>query len=472
MSALVWFRQDLRIEDNPALWAACERGGAVVPVYVWHPPYEAPWELGPASRNWLRRSLGRLTAQLHQRHSRLIVREGEPAAELLAVARATGARTVCMSRRHEPAVAERDAKVVDALESEGIEVRVFDSALLFAPDRIRTQDGRPYQVYTPFWNACNAAGGPPEPVAEPPRMHTPDTWPASASLDCIAGEDAGSGLWQYWDPGEKEGRDRLGAFLEGALAEYPEDRDVPGRDGTSRLSAHLHFGEVSPRRVWWDVKAYAAANTKSGTARGEEAFLRQLAWREFAYHLLIHFPHTPGQPLREAYADFPWREDAGALEAWRQGRTGYPMVDAGMRQLRETGWMHNRVRMTVASFLTKHLLIPWQKGARWFWDCLVDADLANNTLGWQWTAGCGADAAPYFRVLSPMRQGERFDKDGAYVREWVPELGDFPAKWLHAPWEAPDDAHTGASRTYPRPVVEHKHARERALSAYEHIKNG
>ncbi len=272
-----------------------------------------------------------------------------------------------------------------------------------------------------------------------------------------------------WTPGEKGAAASLSRFLDEALADYPENRDRPDLPGTSRLSPHLHFGEISPGQVWQAVTARAAVDPERGVARGAEAFLRQLGWREFAHHLLHHFPRTPEEPLREEFSRFPWRRDEKGLEAWKEGQTGYPFVDAGMRELLETGWMHNRVRMIVASFLVKDLLIPWQRGAAWFLETLVDADLANNTLGWQWVAGCGADAAPYFRIFNPVTQGERYDPEGRYVRKWVPEIAALPAKWIHRPWEAPPDvlreAGVRPGRTYPEPIVDHRAARERALGA-------
>jgi len=277
-------------------------------------------------------------------------------------------------------------------------------------------------------------------------------------------------------PGEKGAVAMLTRFLDEALLEYPEKRDRPDLPGTSRLSPHLHFGEISPRQVWHAVGARTVSGPSRGVARGAEAFLRQLGWREFAHHLLHHFPETPERPLREEFAAFPWRYDERALAAWQRGETGYPLVDAGMRELRGTGWMHNRVRMIVASFLVKDLLLPWQEGARWFLDTLLDADLANNTLGWQWVAGCGVDASPFFRVVNPVGQGKKYDPKGDYVNRWVPELADLPAKWIHCPWQAPDevlsDAGVMLGKTYPQPMVDHAVARERAIKAWKSLKKG
>jgi deoxyribodipyrimidine photo-lyase len=282
-------------------------------------------------------------------------------------------------------------------------------------------------------------------------------------------------FYAHWQPGEAGASRQLQAFLDNAILDYADDRDRPALRGTSRLSPHLHFGEISALQVWQRVQDWAAQQTGSGVIAAAEAFLRQLAWRDFAHHLLFHFPHTQDAPLDERYRAFPWRRQYGAdLSAWQRGRTGIPIVDAGMRELWATGWMHNRVRMITASLLTKNLLIPWQQGAAWFWDTLVDADLANNCFGWQWTAGCGADAAPYFRIFNPVTQGERFDPDGSYVRRWVPELQHLPPRWIQQPWQAPATVLAAAAvelgATYPWPIVDLKATRERALAAWEQVK--
>ena len=281
-------------------------------------------------------------------------------------------------------------------------------------------------------------------------------------------------MYKAWHPGETGAHARLHAMLDGALLDYATHRDLPARHGTSQLSAHLHFGELSPRQVWYSVRAWANGNNGPGYSAAAESFLRQLAWREFAMHLLHHFPHTVEQPLDTRFTHFPWRDDASALYAWQRGRTGIPIVDAGMRELWQTGWMHNRVRMLTASLLCKNLRIHWLDGARWFWDTLVDADLANNTLGWQWVAGCGADAAPYFRIFNPVLQGERFDPNGDYVRQWLPELAALPNKWIQQPFNAPADvlaaAHLQLPRDYPLPIVDLAESREYALGAWDQVK--
>ncbi len=358
------------------------------------------------------------------------------------------------------------------LTDDGVEAKSFNSGLLFEPWEIENQQGGPYKVFTPFWKACMKRPEPAEPVTVPARLAAPTSWPESEDLDNFAllpDINWDEEIRRFWQPGETGALQRLEEFLGEGVQNYAGDRDIPAKDATSRLSAHLHFGELSPRTVWHETR-----HAPGPMGKGREAFLREVGWREFGYHLLYHFPHTPGAPLRDEFKEFPWQHNDEMREAWQRGRTGYPIVDAGMRQLWRTGWMHNRVRMIVASFLVKDLRIAWQEGARWFWDTLVDADLANNTLGWQWAAGCGADAAPYFRVFNPALQAERFDPDGAYVRQWLPELDALPAKWIHKPGKAPDDvlekAGVRLGETYPEPIVDHAKARERALAAFEEIK--
>lgn len=466
-ATLVWFRLDLRLADNDAVGAAVRGGGPVVPVYIWDPDLELPWPPGAASRWWLHRSLASLDRSLRARGSRLVIRRGPAGPALAELARTVGATRVVLSRRFEPAVAARDAGIVRDLASEGIRAEQVRGNVLFEPVEIRTQAGGPFQVFTPFWNATQAMpGGVAAVRAAPRRIPPPHRWPSSLAITDLGlepGVEWDGGLRDAWSPGEAGARAALRRFVRQPLRGYETGRDLPGIAGTSRLSPHLHFGELSARAVW---HAAMAAQHRPGAI----AFVRELGWREFAVHLLHHFPKTPEQPLRAQFRAFPWRTDARQLRAWQRGRTGYPIVDAGMRELWATGWMHNRVRMIVASFLVKHLLLPWQRGAEWFWDTLVDADLANNTLGWQWTAGCGADAAPFFRIFNPVLQGEKFDRDGSYVRRWVPELAGLPDGVLHKPWTATREQCEAAGvvlgRTYPRPIVDHATARGRALAAF------
>jgi deoxyribodipyrimidine photo-lyase len=434
---IVWFDRDLRLADNPALSAAAATGRPVVPVFIWSPEEEAPWAPGAASRWWLHRSLTSLSAALAARGSTLIVRNGPVAAALAALAAETGADRVFWNRRYEPAAIARDRTVEAELARRGIGAAIYAGNVLFEPGTVLNRSGRPFQVFTPFWRACLAAPPPAEPEPAPARLPASREWPASLAIADMRLEpevDWAGGLREAWTPGEAAAVRAAEQFVEASMASYAVRRDLPAEPGTSRLSPYLHFGEISARQVWHRARL----------ARGAEPYLRQLAWREFSYHFLFHFPHTPQEPFRSEFRAFPWRSDAHLFQAWTRGRTGYPLVDAGMRELWHTGWMHNRVRMLAASFLVKHLLVPWREGAAWFWDTLVDADLANNTMGWQWTAGCGPDAAPYFRIFNPTLQAAKFDPAGEYVRRWVPELsrGD-----------------------YPRPIVTHEEGRERAMAS-------
>ncbi len=473
--ALVWFRQDLRLSDNPALAAAAESGGPVIPVFIWAPEEEGAWRPGAASQWWLHRSLAALDAELRARGSRLIFRRGPTGQALNDLLAESGASRVFWNRRYEPAAVARDADVKSRLGARGIAAKSFNGSLLFEPWTIRSGSGQPFRVFTAFWRACLARPVAPASQDAPRKLRAPETWPHSLQLSELSLEpsvDWAGGLGQSWQPGEAGAKSQLRRFQE-VIQDYPAGRNRPGVAGTSRLSPHLHFGEISPGEVWRAVLDGMDDRTAKGNA-AREAYLRQLGWREFAAHLLYHHPESPERALRPEFAAFPWRTDPEALRAWTQGKTGYPLVDAGMRELWRTGWMHNRVRMVAASFLVKHLLIRWQEGAAWFWDTLVDADLANNTLGWQWVAGCGADAAPYFRIFNPVLQGEKFDPAGDYVRRWVGELSGLPEQWIHQPWNAPaairEKAGVGLGRTYPHPIIDHDAARERALAAVKSIK--
>ncbi len=477
MTTLVWFRRDLRLADNPALAAAVAAGGAVVPVFVHAPDEEAPWSPGGASRWWLHHGLQALEAELATRGSRLIVRAGtDSLATLEDLVRETGASRVVWNRLYEPRCVERDRRVKTALRAAGILAESYNAALLHEPWTVRTQSGGPFQVFTPFWRHCKRLEDPPAPLPAPPSLAAPAHWPASEPIESLRLTPDipwDAGLKASWTPGSRGAHALLARFLESAVGEYGEARNFPGQSGTSRLSPHLHFGEIGPREIWHAVRRHAEQSGRLPDWR-DSTFLAEVGWREFAHHLLFHFPQTPAAPLRPAYARFPWRTDAAQLAAWQRGATGYPIVDAGLRELWHTGWMHNRVRMIVASFLVKDLLIAWNEGAHWFWDTLVDADLASNTLGWQWAAGCGADAAPYFRIFNPVSQGIKFDPAGLYVRRWVPELAALPNEAIHAPWEASSERLRAAGVTlgeaYPRPIVDHGRARQAALAALATLK--
>lgn len=465
---LLWLRRELRLADHPALTEACASGSPVIPVFILDetPPARPP---GGASRWWLHHSLASLDRDISRLGGRLVLRRGHSVGALEDLVRETDARAVFWTRNHAPGDLAADTALRQRLERK-LELHCLDGRLLFEPEQIRKKDGTPYRVFTPFWNACQAM-----PESRTP-LPAPESWPAAAGTlpsDRLAdwsllprGPDWAGGLRESWRPGEREALTRCADFLEADLARYPAKRDVPGDSGTSRLSPHLSWGEISPRQVSHMAQTHAA---HSRSLAGTEALLRQLGWRDFCHHLLFHHPELAEQPLQEQFADFPWREDAALLEKWQQGRTGYPIIDAGMRELWTTGWMHNRVRMIVASFLVKDLLIPWQAGEAWFWDTLVDADPANNAANWQWVAGCGADAAPFFRIFNPSVQAQKFDPDGRYVRRWLPELADCPDECLHEPWLQP--AGDDAGPDYPRPIVEHSEARERALTAYREMRD-
>ena len=464
-TTLVWFRKDLRVTDNPALCAAVAQG-AVLPVFIWAPEEEAPWAPGAASRWWLHHALASLEKDLAQLGLPLVLRCGKSLDTLRVLVRESGASAVFWNRRYEPAVIARDTKIKAALQKDGIEAVSFNGSLLIEPHEVRTKGGNPFQVFTPFWKAARNAKAMVEPLGAPRKVRAPQNTPkteppgALALLPTIPWD---GGLRDTWTPGSAGALAELDRFLDGCIAHYKTGRDKPAIVGTSRMSPYLHHGELSPREVLHAVESVAAAEPSA--ANGAECYIRQLYWREFGYHLLVHFPHTTDASLRERFAHFPWRKDVRQLKAWQQGRTGYPLVDAGMRELWRTGWMHNRARMNVASFLVKHLLLPWQEGAKWFWDTLVDADLANNTLGWQWAGGCGADAAPYFRVFNPILQSKKFDPRGDYIRANVEELRDLAPECIHAAWECGE-----SPAVYPGPIVDHKAARARALEAFEQIK--
>lgn len=470
---LLWFRLDLRLTDNPALAAAVAAGRPVIPVFVLDDADAREWATGRAARWWLHHSLEALAGSLRERGSALLLRRGPASAVIGRLAAETGAAAVYWNRRYEPWAIERDRGIKTDLGKRGVEARSFNAALLREPWEIATGAGGPYKVFTPFRTAlCATLDGAP-PVAAAARIASPDRMPAGDALSQWAltprRPDWAYGLRATWVPGEQAAVRRLDSFLDSALPGYAQNRDFPAEPGTSRLSAHLHFGEIGPRQVW---HAASVRHPDGGT----EEFLSELAWREFSYHLLYHFPRLPDAPLRPEFSAFPWSDDPAGLAAWQRGRTGYPIVDAGLRQLWQTGWMHNRVRMIVASFLVKDLLLPWQTGAAWFWDTLVDADLASNSASWQWVAGCGADAAPYFRVFNPSRQGFKFDPQGDYVRRWVPELSDMADGMIHTPWKARPvdlaDAGVCLGLDYPAPILDHGAARERALAAYRTIAKG
>jgi deoxyribodipyrimidine photo-lyase len=477
---IVWFRDDLRLSDHPALHASSRTGAPVICLYVFdeesdalRPPHARP--LGGAARWWLAGSLRALQKRISSVGAALLLRKGPAASIIPELARETHAGAVLwneIAQRPHQAVAEH---VAAALREIGVTSHSFSGDLLVDPTQLRNKDGRAMRVFTPFWRRVQALGDSSEPLLAPraisrvPQLasDTLESWRLEPTRPDWAG-----GLRDMWTPGELSAQKRLKEFLESDVRGYASERDRPDCRGTSRLSPHLRFGEVSPRQVWHAAR-FAAAE-RPALAGDIDKFLSELGWREFCRHLLFDVPDLAQRNLQPSFDAFPWKHDDKALRAWQRGQTGYPIVDAGMRELWQTGVMHNRVRMVVASFLVKHLLIDWREGEKWFWDTLVDADPGSNPANWQWVAGSGADAAPFFRVFNPILQGEKFDPDGAYVRRWIPELAPLPASVIHRPWSVGPlelkAAGVELGTTYPEAIIDHKAGRERALEAYATVR--
>lgn len=476
--AIVWFRQDLRLSDNPALSYACQHARQVLPIFIWDPESEGHWPAGAASRWWLHHSLDRLGAQLSEMGSQLYLVSGDSESILKSLCKAFNADLVLWNRRYEPLIRDRDKRIKTALTNDGVRAKSCNGSLWHEPWEIQTGKGLPFKVFTPMWRALLKNWNVELPLAAPNAAPVPESAAKHSmfndldALGLLPERDWANDWLSHWPVGEQGAQQQLAQFLEHSGSAYQERRDYPAETSTSRLSPHLHFGEISPRHI----VAACADNGLPPEDKGVLGFLREVAWREFGYHLMYHWPNSTDEAWSERFQHFPWRSDdyQNDLRRWQRGNTGIPMVDAGMRELWHSGWMHNRVRMIVASFLTKNLLIPWQEGARWFWDTLVDADLANNSAGWQWTAGSGADASPYFRVFNPVIQGQKFDADGEYIQRWIPELAKVPAKWIHCPWDAPNEVLRAAGvelgHDYPWPMVDLKGSRQRALAAYERVK--
>jgi deoxyribodipyrimidine photo-lyase len=473
--AIVWLRRDLRLADNPALAEAAQGDRPVIPLFILDET-RGVRPLGGAQRWWLDKSLRALAADLEARGSRLILRRGVAAEVIDALLAETGAGAVFWNRLYDPDTLARDAALKAELKARGLLAHSFNAALLNEPHEVTTGAGEAFKVFTPYWRAARARLHHVEPVAAPSVLAAPAAWPGSDALDGWSLHPSApdwSGGFHAWKPGEAGALRRLDAFLDSRLKGYSAGRDIPAREATSRLSPHLHFGEIGPRQVWTAVQAAAA--TGEAPEREADKFLAELGWREFNHHLLFHAPDMGRKAWRPVYDQVRWRKDHAGLAAWQAGLTGYPMVDAGMRELWATGFMENRVRMIAASFLIKDLLIDWREGEAWFWDTLVDADQASNAGNWQWVAGSGADASPWFRIFNPVGQGEKFDADGAYVRRWIPELARLPDEVIHRPWTARPEvlshARVTLGLTYPHPIVDHGEARVRTLAAYAVVKS-
>lgn len=465
---IIWFRRDLRLADNPALHAAFEAAktadAPLILLYI----QDTELDNGSAKNVWLHHSLIALSADISKRGGALVYARGKPEQVLQSLTNDSGARAVFWNRRYTEYGRDLDTHIKASLKENGIEVHSFNGNLLTEPWEIQTKTGGFYKVFTPYWRAARAQMTVADVLAAPPTLSCFNLKSAAPKvtlddLDLLPKRGWGQSIMAGWQPGEAGAHNRLHRFLDGPVGDYTEQRNMPANEtGTSRLSPHLAHGEISPRQIW-----HACHNQP----RNADKFLAEIGWREFAYVLLFNFPKLASQNFKAAFDDFEWDIDTQALERWQAGQTGYPFVDAGMRELWQTGWQHNRVRMVCASFLIKHLLQDWRSGEAWYWDTLLEADPASNAASWQWVAGSGADAAPYFRIFNPFSQGEKFDPNGDYVRKYVPELAKMPKKYIHRPWEAPDNileyAGVRLGKTYPKPMVDHKTARERALSAYK-----
>jgi deoxyribodipyrimidine photo-lyase len=472
--SIVWFRQDLRINDNPALKLACDQG-SIIPLYIFDDTLPKQAEMGGATRCWLHHALSDLAESFDQQ---LIIKSGDPKEILSALADEHNASHILWNRMYEPWARQRDADIKAYFKDSGTAVKSLNGSLLWEPMQVLKKDETPYKVFTPYYrNGCLNQVEPRYPL-DRPEILIAEGVEANAAEDIEALSLIPNVRWdeqmlKQWTITERAAGSKLQWFIKNAIVEYSDDRNLPAVRGTSQLSPYLHFGQISPNQAWYAIKdAFKGSVSKKGV----DTYLSELGWREFSYYLLYHFDDIQTKNFNKKFDKFPWRKDKTDLKAWQRGVTGVPIIDAGMRELYQTGYMHNRVRMVVGSFLVKNLLLDWREGERWFWDCLVDADSASNSAGWQWVAGSGADASPYFRVFNPILQGEKFDKEGEYVKKYCPELKDLPKKYIHKPWEASHDILSAANvilgQDYPKPIVDLKETRVRALDAFNQIKGG
>jgi deoxyribodipyrimidine photo-lyase len=473
---LVWFRHDLRLTDNPALSDAAKHcannKGIILPIFIYDNNPDPSLELGGASKWWLHHSLNALNESLD---GNLQVFEGDAKEVVLTLIKEFDCEHVYWNRVYEPHQIDRDTSLKSTLKEKEVSCKTFNGSLLWEPWTIKNKSGEPYKVYTPYYRkGCLPADDPRYPIQKPKDLSLSNRKSESniriEDLKLLPEINWDTSFYNEWTAGEESAKKALNTFIKDDIKRYKEQRDIPNVRGTSRLSPHLRWGEISPNQIWYAVKdAFSYTSEKN-----IDTYLSEIAWREFSYYLLFHFPNLQKDNFAEKFNNFPWKNNAEHLKAWQQGRTGIPIVDAGMRELWQTGYMHNRVRMVVGSFLVKNLLLDWREGERWFWDCLCDADMASNSASWQWVAGCGADAAPFFRIFNPVLQGEKFDKQGEYVKTYCPELSELPNKYIHKPWEAPDDVCSSISfklgDDYPAPIVDLKVSRKRALEAFETTK--
>ena len=469
MTILVWHHLDLRLSDNPALAWACKQNAQILPVYIYDSNEGAPYSIGAASKWWLHHSLEQLQKKYSKKNCPLLIESGDTLSLLLKLIKKYDINTVCWNRDRNPIIRVRDDKIARELKAHDVSVHIASPDLLYDHDIIRNKSGKPYAVFTPFWKNCLREYIPAKPLPEPKsidsiKIQTNIPIHDLALLPKISWDNQ---FYNCWSIGEDHALKKTEEYISNSVSTYSNNRNFPSNnEGTSKLSPHLHFGEITPRQIWYMI-------LKNGYPENDP-FLRQLVWREFAHHFITHHTSAITDSWHPRFKNFPWTVKKDWLKAWQKGQTGFPIVDAGMRQLWQTGWMHNRVRMIVGSFLVKHLLIPWQEGAKWFWDTLVDADIANNTLGWQWIAGSGPDPAPYFRIFNPYLQSAKFDADGAYIRQWVPELKHLPEKLIHRPSSASKSQLNNygikIGDTYPEPIVDHDQARKKAMDAWKSSK--